>query len=223
MEARPGGIRVTVPKGCPAVAVERFVTEHAAWIREKARGWRELAPPGEGPVDPPFPAPEAGVYRHLVFRGERTRFHTRLTPGARPQVAWAADAGLTIHLPDRWPVGDRERRGRSALHRWYDALLGKEAEEIIRSEGEPRGLVPSEIRFSQPRTRWGSCARNGIVRLNRRLVGAPAPVFRYVVLHEIAHLRHADHSSRFWALVEELDPEWRRHRRWLRDHGVALG
>lgn len=243
MEARPGGIRVTVPKGCPPDKVGRFVMSHAEWISERARAWRELAPPGEGPVDPPFPDPvpdqtqdedqdpvsdhdsdpEAGALQHLVFRGRRTRFQTRLTQAARPRVGWEASKGLTVHLPARWPAQDREPRGRRALHRWYDALLGEEAERIIDTEGAPRGLVPREVRFSQPRTRWGSCARNGIVRLNRRLVGAPAPVFRYVVLHEIAHLRHADHSHRFWGLVEELDPDWRRHRRWLKEHGVALG
>jgi predicted metal-dependent hydrolase len=237
MEARPGSIRVTVPKGCPPDAVGRFVMGHAEWIAERARSWRELAPPGEGPVDPPFPDPgqdldlnadsdpctEGGATRHLVFRGRRTRFRTLLTAAARPRVAWEASRGLTVHLPDRWPAEDREPRGRRALRRWYDALLGEEADRIIWTEGAPRGLVPREVRFSQPRTRWGSCARNGIIRLNRRLVGAPAPVFRYVVLHEIAHLRHADHSPRFWGLVEELEPDWRTHRHWLREHGMALG
>lgn len=239
MEARPGSIRVTVPKGCPPDAVGRFVMGHAEWISERARAWRELAPPGEGPVDPAFPDPDPDpdsgpdldpgheskgeAPRHVVFRGRRTRFRTRLTPAARPRVGWEAARGLTVHLPDRWPAEDREPRGRRALHRWYDALLGEEAEQIIRTQGAPRGLVPREVRFSQPRTRWGSCARNGIVRLNRRLVGAPAPVFRYVVLHEIAHLRHADHSPRFWGLVEELEPDWRQHRRWLKEHGMALG
>jgi len=218
MEARPGMVRVTVPHGCPPAEVSRFVADHTDWMIEKTRAWRELAPPGEGPVEPSFAAPG-----HIVFRGRRTPFGTALTDRARARVVWDAAQGITVHLPDRWPPEVREPRGHRALAKWYDALLGGEAARIIETEGRPRGLVPREVRFSQPRTRWGSCARNGIVRLNRRLVGAPAPVFRYVVLHEIAHLRHPDHSARFWGLVEELDPTWREHRKWLKERGMALG
>jgi predicted metal-dependent hydrolase len=232
LEVRPGRLRLTVPKACPPAEAERFLAERAAWVREKTRAWRELAPPGEGPVDPPIPAPwntrsggsaADAPTTHVVFRGRRTPLRTRLVPEARPGVSWDATRGIVVRLPDRWPVEVREPRGRRALSRWYDALLGEEAARVVEVLGRPRGLVPHAVRFSQPRTRWGSCAADGIVRLNRRLVGAPAPVFRYVVIHEIAHLRHRDHSRRFWELVEEMEPAWRDPRRWLKEHGVALG
>ncbi len=222
LEVRPGLLRLTLPQRVTPAAVIRFLGERAEWVREKTEAWRTLAPPGEGPVDPPFPAPgEAG--RHLVFRGRRTPFGVTLTPAGRPRIGWSPERGLRVHLPERWQPEDREPRGRRALHRWYDALLAAEAERVVEMLGRPRGLVPSAFRFSRPRTRWGSCAHDGIVRLNLRLVGAPAPVFRYVVIHEIAHLRHPDHSPRFWALVEEMEPAWREHRGWLGRFGLALG
>ncbi len=209
-----------MPRRCPPAAVERFLAERSAWVHEKTRAWRELAAPGEGPVDPPLPGPD-GAW--LVFRGRRTPFRALPTERARPSVRWDPAHGLLLRVPDRWTADEREGRARRALSRWYDALLAEEAERVVETHGRPRGLVPDELRFSQPRTRWGSCASNGIVRLNRRLVGAPAPVFRYVVIHELAHLRHRDHSPRFWSLVHEMEPAWREHRRWLRVNGVALG
>jgi predicted metal-dependent hydrolase len=51
---------------------------------------------------------------------------------------------------------------------------------------------------------------------------APAEVFRYVVIHELAHLRHRNHGPRFWSLVERQMPDFDLHRRWLREHGAAL-
>lgn len=221
LEARPGLLRVTLPAGCPAEVVARFVEDQAAWIAERTRAWQGLARPGEGPVDPPLAPGESTA--HLLFRGLRTPLRVSLHKGGRPRIEGTAGEGLEVVLPARWEIGEREARGRRALARWYDTLLRGEAEAAIDAWGRPRQLVPREIRFSQPRTRWGSCARNGIVRLNRRLVGAPTDVFRYVVLHEIAHLRHPDHSARFWSLVAEMDPAWRTHRRWLAEHGVALG
>jgi predicted metal-dependent hydrolase len=222
LEVRPGLVRLTLPRRVAPGAVVRFLDARAGWVREKTEAWRTLAPPGEGPVDPPFPPPDA-TGRHLVFRGRRTPFTVVLTAEGRPRAGWAPERGIRVALPDRWPAEAREARGRRALHRWYDVLLTAEAERVVETLGRPRALVPSAFRFSQPRTRWGSCAHDGIVRLNRRLVGAPAPVYRYVVIHELAHLRHPDHSPRFWGLVEEMEPAWREHRRWLGRFGVALG
>ena len=51
---------------------------------------------------------------------------------------------------------------------------------------------------------------------------APPAVIDYVVIHELAHIRQMDHSPRFWRLVEKHCPEWRTHRRWLRDHQSIL-
>jgi predicted metal-dependent hydrolase len=217
---RPGRLRVTVPEHCPTDELSRFLAERSGWVLEKTRAWRELAAPGEGPVDPPLPGTGGG---HLVFRGRRTPFRVTPTDRSRAAVGWDPLRGIVLRLPSQWAEADRERRAHRALARWYDALLADEADRVIETLGRPRGLVPDAVRFSQPRTRWGSCASNGIVRLNRRLVGAPAPVYRYVVIHELAHLRHRDHSPRFWALVQEMEPAWRTHRGWLRAHGVALG
>ena len=51
---------------------------------------------------------------------------------------------------------------------------------------------------------------------------APEPVVDYVVIHEVAHLREMNHTSRFWRLVAERCPSWREHRKWLNDHGPEL-
>ena len=81
---------------------------------------------------------------------------------------------------------------------------------------------PTGLQLSSARTRWGSCTAAGVVRLNWRLVQAPLAVLDYVIAHELAHLKHMDHSAAFWAETARLFPDWRNARAWLKQHGATL-
>ncbi|PIP85683.1 hypothetical protein COW83_03000, partial [Candidatus Collierbacteria bacterium CG22_combo_CG10-13_8_21_14_all_43_12] len=68
---------------------------------------------------------------------------------------------------------------------------------------------------------WGSCSPSNRLCFNRKLIMAPHEVVDYVVIHEVCHLVHRNHSSRFWGLVAKLDPKYKEHRRWLyRNHSL---
>ncbi|HEX7018053.1 MAG TPA: SprT family zinc-dependent metalloprotease [Patescibacteria group bacterium] len=79
------------------------------------------------------------------------------------------------------------------------------------------------ISLRQQKTRWGSCSSRGNLNFNWRLVHAPPAVIDYVIIHELAHRTHMNHSARFWALVAKFDPEYTQHRRWLSSHGMSVG
>ncbi|HOS91771.1 MAG TPA: SprT family zinc-dependent metalloprotease [Armatimonadota bacterium] len=72
------------------------------------------------------------------------------------------------------------------------------------------------------RTRWGSCSSRGELSFSWRLIMAPPEVLRYVVAHELAHIRERSHSRRFWSLVGQLVPDYDAAKRWLRTHGAHL-
>lgn len=78
------------------------------------------------------------------------------------------------------------------------------------------------VRIKEMQARWGSCSAKGDLALNWRLALAPVEIARYVVAHEAAHLRHMDHSPRFWGVVAELVTHHERARAWLRAHGQSL-
>lgn len=84
------------------------------------------------------------------------------------------------------------------------------------------GVTYNKITIRDQKTRWGSCSGKGNLNFNWRLVLAPVPVLDYVVVHELAHRREMNHSSRFWDIVGEIMPDYQIHRRWLRDHGGSL-
>ncbi len=93
---------------------------------------------------------------------------------------------------------------------------------IAETEAAALGVAYERIAIRGQRTRWGSCSARATLSFNWRLVLAPVGVLDYVVVHEVCHLREPNHSPRFWRLVAERRPEWRRHRDWLRVHGAEL-
>jgi predicted metal-dependent hydrolase len=84
------------------------------------------------------------------------------------------------------------------------------------------GLRVSGVSIRSQRTRWGSCARDGRISLNWRLVLMPDWVRDYVLIHELMHLRRMDHSPQYWKLVAVACPSYRDARRWLHEHGPSL-
>lgn len=78
------------------------------------------------------------------------------------------------------------------------------------------------ITVRDQKTRWGSCSSRGTLSFNYRLIFAPPAVLDYVVVHELCHLTHMNHSKDFWGLVASVMPDYAVHRKWLREHGQEL-
>ena len=84
------------------------------------------------------------------------------------------------------------------------------------------GVTYSSIRIAEQKTRWGSCSSRGTLSFHWRLVLAPPAVMDYVVVHEVCHLIHMDHSPDFWAEVESLMPDYKVYKTWLKKNGLVL-
>jgi hypothetical protein len=112
------------------------------------------------------------------------------------------------------PRAVSELEGRRAARELVHMLVEEEAAEL--------GVEVERIQIRDQRTRWGSCSSAGNLSFNWRLVLAPFDVLDYVVVHEVCHLREANHSRRFWRLVETRRPGWREQKTWLDEHGPEL-
>lgn len=78
------------------------------------------------------------------------------------------------------------------------------------------------LQIKNYKSRWGSCYPDGRVQLNWRLIMAPKEVIDYVLIHELCHLHQANHSPKFWQLVEQACPNYRQHQAWLKHNGTQL-
>ena len=173
--------------------------------------------------------------------------HERVSARARrPRVEVRPDGAVVLTIPRRgsrlaalrfleqshaWIERTRRRLAAAAQDRV--AIAGGNRKALkVRAEQEARALLDQEsarlglrcaaLRIRDPRTRWGSCGPDGSIMLSMRLALAPPEVFRYVVVHELCHLRWRGHGPRFWQLVERQMPEFREPKEWLRRHGAAL-
>lgn len=84
------------------------------------------------------------------------------------------------------------------------------------------GGVYDKISIRNQKTRWGSCSQTGTLSFNYRLMMAPPQVSDYVIVHELCHLTHMNHSDAFWKKVADVMPDYAVHRHWLREHGHEL-
>jgi predicted metal-dependent hydrolase len=115
-----------------------------------------------------------------------------------------------------------EYRAREVISEWmiYQAkyILPKAATKFNRVYN------PEKVKFkvSNALKRWGSCSNRGSINLSWRLVMAPPEIIEYVIAHEIAHLAEFNHSEKFWRLVEKINPEYKRHKKWLKENGHLL-
>lgn len=133
---------------------------------------------------------------------------TRLVPVVAP--------GERVPLLDGWV------RLPGAPERWLRGRARGHFRERLAELAPSMGLDPPPFSVRGQRARWGSCSPGGGLSLNWKLLFAPPEVVDYVLIHELAHLREANHSARFWALVARRCPRYRRHRAWLREHGYLL-
>jgi predicted metal-dependent hydrolase len=147
-------------------------------------------------ADPAAPAtPRAGSRPR-----RRTRTSARLVEGALVVTGDIDDAQACLAALQRW----LQRAAR-------ERLLAMLAEESQRARIDYKDAI-----VRGQRSRWGSCSHAGTISLNRGLVFLPPELARSVIVHELAHRRHPDHSAAFWRHLEDLDPLARRHRSALR-------
>ena len=107
-----------------------------------------------------------------------------------------------------------ERRYREAAKEYFPKRADYYAQQL--------GVSYERIRIAGQKTRWGSCSSKGTLSFNWKLMLAPPKVLDYVVVHEICHLKEMNHSPRFWRLVEELMPDYKEYRKWLKENGNTL-
>jgi predicted metal-dependent hydrolase len=113
-------------------------------------------------------------------------------------------------------------RAREAFALWYKQTAAILLPARLEALAKKHNLGPKKVRISSARTRWGSCSTSGTISLTWRLVMAPPEVIDYVIVHELAHIKHPNHSKDFWDTVAALMPDYKKHINWLKQHGQSL-
>jgi len=199
---RDGSLTVRAPKRASLRDIEEFIHEKTEWIirsREKLKAVVQH--------------PKKQYVNGEAFLLLGQEYELLLVPPQRPALKF--NGGFTLAVSAR-------ERGEAAFTRWYKEQASQVFTERIQRYSAMHGFSPRQVKVNSAKTRWGSCSANGTINFTWRLVMAPLDVIDYVVLHELAHLRVKDHSPRFWKLVESICPDFKQHRKWLKENGERL-
>jgi len=102
-------------------------------------------------------------------------------------------------------------RVKQLMASWYKLNATRKFDQAFTSslDNFDLGHIP-EFRIQRMKNRWGSCSANGLISLNPEIIKAPTKCIEYVILHELCHLIHSDHSPKFYLLLDRVQPDWRR-------------
>jgi predicted metal-dependent hydrolase len=202
-----GRIRVSAPVQTPMKEIRDFLQKHVDWLETNAKRFSELRS-----AYPPKAYVEGEEFLYL---GRRVKLH--FEQGARRKTSCSVRGDELLVL---LPSGDLPYG--SEIIDAIDACYESEGRRILGDRlkyfSDRMELWPSAVSYRSQKTRWGSCSSRGRVSLNWRLAFAPPEIIDYVVVHELSHLKHYNHSARFWALVETQIPGALSKRNWLRVH-----
>lgn len=105
---------------------------------------------------------------------------------------------------------------KTRLVKWIKENAKRILTNVTQTKAQEMGVSFKSITITSAKTRWGSCSGENAIRYSFRLLYAPKEVIEYVVVHELSHVRHKNHSPRFWMEVQTYCPTWRTHRAWLK-------
>ena len=182
------GLTVSASSTMPVAKVEALVRQSEAWVLRKLAEWRVRQVPQVEWTDGAL-LPYLGITLIL-----------RTAHGGRARVERFVDE-LHAYTP-----GGTEEEVRRAIVAWYRRMAGAHLKERAAVLAGLAGLEQPRVLVSSALARWGSCNSRREVRLAWRLMKAPPALVDYVICHELAHLRHMDHSRAFWSEVERQCP-----------------
>lgn len=198
-----GTVTVTAPPHVSERQINKFVEQNRHWLAEKLSVVRQKQQHLTAERDT------------LPLRGRDYQFRLAISDH-RPKVV-LGESTVTVHAR-----AEDDKIVRRTLEKWYKMQAKKYFEPRVPLLADLVNYDIRRVTIRSQRTRWGSCSSRQTISLNWRLVLCPDWVSDYVIYHELAHLKHMNHSRAFWQLVGDYFPKYREAEKWLKQHSRLL-
>jgi predicted metal-dependent hydrolase len=204
---RQSGVIVSAPYFTPASEINSFIDQKYDWIQKNIRKQKEVQLhtgdkqyiSGEDFYYLGTPYPLEVFYQHNLPAG---------------LVFWSNRFYLNCD--------EASAEGKHYFTKWYKAKAQEYLAQRVNYFSSELALMPRQIRITSARHRWGSCSEENNLAFSFRLIMALPVVIDYVIIHELMHIKEKNHSAKFWRLIATVMPEYKTHRRWLRENGHKL-
>ncbi len=191
-----GRVEVVVPPRTRPEVVQAFVSEHTDWINNARASFAEIHPPE------PFLLP-AIVELAAIEQTFRVRYERQ----SKAKTVRYRSSGNTVVLSGR--TGD-DKLCVAALKRWLAAVAKLEFAPKLRSLSSVTDNPFKKMHVRGQKTCWGSHSSSGTISINYCLLFLDPDSLRYLMIHELCHSRHMNHSARFWKRVGKFEPDYKR-------------
>ena len=191
---------VRAPKGFAKEKIVAFLREKENWILKK-KAERQ----GVGICLPPE---NLDGYAFLLLGRKHTIFlKEQAKVGYDPETD-------SLYLP--------KKNSKERLIKWLKENAKRILTQATAQTAARMGVSYQSVSITSARGRWGSCSGDNAIRYSFRLIYAPKEVIEYVIIHELAHTKHKNHSKAFWAEVAAYMPDWKEKRNWLKRHAGLM-
>lgn len=210
--SRIRGMRLEIryDSGLTVVVPRRYSLKEVYRILQKKEDWILRHLPGQVPAQMP-------LFKKEIDHGERVQFM-----GRKLEVIVSKDGeklGSAFLTGNKLFVHTRHGMSRArTLENWYREQAASIFREKAGSFQLEMGVRYNKITIRAQRKRWASASPLGNLSLNWKLLLAPEVIIDYVIMHELAHFKHMDHSKKFWQFLSRFCPNWREYRKWLVTH-----
>lgn len=199
---------VSAPYFTPGSEINRFIQEKQIWINKSIQKQKTA---------------QLQIKKNEYVSGEEFYYLGEPYP---LEIFFQQDlpAGL-VFWSNRFYLNCKEgsAKGEYYFFKWYKAKAQEYFSKRLNFLSYHLQLLPGKIRITSAQQRWGSCSEENNIAFTFRLMMAPPTVIDYVIIHELMHIKGKNHSANFWKLVEVVMPEYKTHRRWLKDNGHKFG
>ena len=203
-------LQVRVPDYVGDERVAAFLKRKRPWIRSKV---------AEISLLPPHRTKELVSGESFPYLGRNYRLKVQ----EGHQVGVCLSGGyLRATIRANEQVEHRTLRIQQYLQNWYRSRALERLQDKTNRYAQQIGVSPAGVSVRNFKSRWGSCDKQGQVVFNWNIIKAPHSIVDYVVIHELCHLVHPNHSKDFWQLVGRHDTSYAEHRQWLKEQGVGL-
>jgi predicted metal-dependent hydrolase len=205
-----GVVEVHAPHSFSMTTIEGFLRRKARWILAKLAMFRERQ------------ALLAQRNAECFYLGRNYRIELTPKPSVWGRIVFD-DNGWTVEIPERISPEARLSYAGRFMEKWFKSQAAAIIKQRVGHFVQLMGDEPLAIRIRSPKSLWGSCHPvKRVLHFNWKIVMAPVEVVDYLVVHELSHLKVANHSPQFWARVEAFCPDYKDRQRWLKDNGFQL-
>jgi predicted metal-dependent hydrolase len=200
-------------------AIQLFILKHEAFIQNSLQKFqRKQQQPNATTTRPTLPF---ALYHAVPSEGQLLPLRVIAVQDIKSLRLTHTPEAIEVLLPQQYQQLTPQEQQQKAYAAWHNhtrTMARRMLPEVTLATAVQYDFVPKVVKVNSPKKRWGSCSSSGSININWRAWLLPASVRLYLLLHELTHLKHPNHSKHFWQGVQQVYPDYKQAEHWLQQN-----